>query len=118
MEPGRRLKLSARLSCKESKGEEGKIEINLCLTVKLASHGNPGSVDPCKPDISLTLVPANWKPFLVNVFLRGNFTGGKKESTPSIIEEGVCRELDRITKSNGILAWSQLYNHNHCQERQ
>lgn len=55
---------------------------------------------------------------LFGVFLRGNFTGGKKESTPSIIEEGVCRELDRITKSNGILAWSQLYNHNHCQERQ
>lgn len=50
----RRLNLSAQFPYKDSKDQEGRIEITTCPMVKLASHRNPGLVDTHEPGTSFS----------------------------------------------------------------
>lgn len=97
-----KLNLSAQFPYKDSRDQEGSIETTTHPTVKLASHRTSGLVDTHEPGTSSNACKsANLTE--ESVFLGGNFTGERKESTAGM-EKGVPRELDRFAKGNRILA--------------
>lgn len=109
---GKKLNLSAQLPYKDIKDQEGRTEITTHPLLRLDI-----TQEPC-----LGGYPQVWHLFdfsacktgnLVwwweSVFLRGNFTGEKKESSAGILEEGEHGELDRNANGNRILVWLQLY---------
>lgn len=68
---------------------------------------NPGWVDTHKSGTFFSA--CNTSSIWGSVFLRGNITGKKKESTSGILGEAFHRWLDRTDDSNRILIWLQLY---------